>query len=750
MGTGGSGNLFSRKTELVADLTSAFKKLNAELEKTKKLSADIAKNIKGSFPGSTGGSQLFDTSSRSTGTNTPAQNDGTGGGSAGGINLLGILNTLGKGAGFALSAMPSVQQALTVNTAKSQFGFYGGKDAAGTMARVAANGTITDPLDPARAAMQGASQGLMPGLKNYGATVGAGTAMFSNLVPGASAPGGMGAMAALNQARSVNMAKMIGINIRGADGLMKPPEQIIEQIWASVKRNYGGGGNPTAEDISMSLQSGGGLAHLIDGYFGGDPVLRQGVINALYLKAGGAKTLSRSEMEKAGLTTKHLSGASDRNAAALKGIDAASEPLLKGFDAANAALVTLNEGFADLVTHSKALQAILQGKGFVDTMATGGNNAMGGLMGQVGGFLTTALGAKFAVKGLGGNAVKGATEAGKFGAKGLGKIIPLLAALLSGAEGFSDEKAGKGIWGDLLKNAGIGAAGGALFGGLPGAGIGALVGGGGYLLGRMFGHDGGDRTGGGENGIEGSGATVAMPLSGNPIITSPFGKVRHLITGPNGRHNASWGKPHGGVDYGVDPGTPVYAVRDGVAQDTYYDSNGFGNYGKVQHEDGKVSYYGHLNSINIHGGQKVNAGDLIGYSGNTGNSTGPHLHFEVRDAGNSIDPLSYIAGGIDSGTAASQVLDGSGTVTQQSSNSMKLTASHSANSLKLGSGGPGLTGAPEGTSRGSRNGGGSSVNYGGVNVTLNFPEGNYNKEDIKQAVKEVFQDDNLRKHAVSN
>jgi murein DD-endopeptidase MepM/ murein hydrolase activator NlpD len=745
MGTGGSGNLFSRKTELVADLTSAFKKLNAELEKTKKLSADIAKNIKGSFPGSAGGSQLFDTSSRSTGTNTPAQNDGTGSVSNGGINLLGILNTLGKGAGFALSAMPSVQQALTVNTAKSQFGFYGGQNAAGTMARIAATGTIGDPLDPARAAMQGASQGLMPGLKNYGSTVGAGTAMFSNLVPGASAPGGMGAMAALNQARSVNMAKMIGINIRGADGLMKPPEQIIEQIWASVKRNYGGTGNPTAEDLSQSLQSGGGLGMMIDSYFGGDPVLRQGVINALYLKAGGAKTLSRSEMEKAGLTTKHLSGASDRNAAALKGIDAASEPLLKGFDAANAALVTLNEGFADLVTHSKALQAILQGKGFVDTMATGGNGAMGGLMGQVGGFLTNFLGAKLAVKGLGGTAVKGATEAGKVGAKGLGKIIPLLAALLSGAEGFSDEKAGKGIWGDLLKNAGLGAAGGALFGGPLGAGIGALVGGGGYLAGRMLGHEPH-----GEGGSEGEMPTADMfkPLSGSPLITSPFGKVRHLITGPNGRHNASWGKPHGGVDYGVDPGTPVYAVRDGVAQDTYYDSNGFGNFGKVLHEDGKTSYYGHLNSINVRGGQKVNAGDLIGYSGNTGNSTGPHLHFEVRENGNSIDPLNYIAGGADSSAASS---DGSSSgVTAQPINSLKLTATRGAGQLQLGTGGPGLVGATEGTSRGSNGGGGSSVNYGGVNVTLNFPEGNYNREDIKKAVKEVFQDDNLREHAVSN
>ena len=740
MGTGGSGNLFSRKTELVADLTSAFKKLNAELEKTKKLSADIAKNIKGSFPGSTGGSQLFDTSSRSTGTNTPAQNDGTGSVSNGGINLLGILNTLGKGAGFALSAMPSVQQALTVNTAKSQFGFYGGQNAAGTMARIAATGTIGDPLDPARAAMQGASQGLMPGLKNYGSTVGAGTAMFSNLVPGASAPGGMGAMAALNQARSVNMAKMIGINIRGADGLMKPPEQIIEQIWASVKRNYGGTGNPTAEDLSQSLQSGGGLGMMIDSYFGGDPVLRQGVINALYLKAGGAKTLSRSEMEKAGLTTKHLSGASDRNAAALKGIDAASEPLLKGFDAANAALTTLNEKFADLVKHSEALQKVLQGKGFVDTMATGGNGAMGGLMGGVANFFGSFMGSK-----LGG---KGITSSGmsKFfgGTKGLLGRLFGGAGVYTGME-FLQKFLNKADVPDWLRTGGNfafdtlqGGLTGLTVGKNPWAALAGSVAGGAGSLAHPY----------GEGGSEGEMPTAETfkPLSGNPIITSPFGKIRHLITGPNNRHNASWGKPHGGVDYGVDPGTPVYAVKDGVAQDTYYDSNGFGNFGKVQHEDGKTSYYGHLNSINVHGGQKVSAGDLIGYSGNTGNSTGPHLHFEVRENGNSIDPLNYIAGGADSAAATS---DGNSGTTSHPINGLKLTATRGAGQLKLGTGGPGLVGAPEAPLRTAQSSG-SSVNYGGVSITMNFPEGTYNKAEIKEAVREVFQDDNLRKHAVSN
>lgn len=733
MGTGGSGNLFSRKTELVADLTSAFKKLNAELEKTKQLSSDISKNIKGAFPGGAGGSQLFDTSSRSTNTNTPAQNDGSQGGGLGGVSLRSLFNGGLKVAGLGLQAMPSVQQAFTVDTLRSQFGFYGGQNAYGTMNRMAAQGTTTDPLDAARAAMTGATQGLLPGLKNFN-TVAGGAATFSNLMPGVGLAGGMQAMAALNQGRNVNMLKMIGVSVRGADGLMKGPEEIVNQLWSTLNRGKSGSGGITKQDLAMSLQPGNALASLMDQYFGNDPILRQGVIAGLMQRASG-KGLSKQELLDSGAITASTEGVSKRNAAALKGIEASAPSLLKGFDAANAALTTLNEKFADLVEHSKALQAVLTSKGFLDTMATGGNGSMGGLMGGVGNFFGSFLGSKLGGKTLGSIGKTGA----KVGASGIGKLLPLLAALLSGKEGFDDEKEGKGIWGDLLKNAGLGAAGGALFGGPLGALIGAGIAGGGYLAGRAL--------GGGEDGNDRPG--VSMPLSNNPPITSQFGKVRYIKT--NQGRNASWGKQHGGVDYGVGIGTPVYAVKDGVVLDHPSDPDGFGTYGKVQHEDGKISYYGHLSTLTAKAGDKISAGDLVGYSGNTGNSSGPHLHFEVRDHNQSIDPLNYLAGATDMGNSeGTSVASSSGTNAHPVHGlGLKITGGAGSLAISSASGGPGIVGATGFTATKARDEE-RSINYGGVNISMHFPEGTYNKQEIKQAVKEVFEEGNLRKHAVSN
>jgi hypothetical protein len=732
MGTGGSGNLFSRKTELVADLTSAFKKLNAELEKTKQLSADIAKNIKGSFPGG-GGSQLFDTSSRSTNTNTPAENDGSKNG--GGISLRSVFNTLGKGAALGLQAMPSVQQAFTVDTLRSQFGFYGGKNAYGTMNSMAAQGTTTDPLDAARASMTGATQGLLPGLKNFG-TVAAGAATFSNLMPGVGLTGGMQAMAALNQGRNVNMLKMVGVNVRGADGLMKAPEDIANQLWATLNRGKSGSGGITKQDLAMSLQPGNALASMMDQYFGNDPILRQGVIAAMMQKASG-KGLSKDELLATGAITKSTEGVSKRNAAALKGIEASAEPLLKGFDAANAALTTLNEKFADLVEHSKALQAVLTAKGFGDTMATGGNGAMGGLMGGAANFFGSLLGGKLGGKGITSSGISkffGGTKGllGRlFGGAGVYTGMEFLQKFLNKADVPDWMRTGGNFAFDTLQ----GGLTGLTVGKNPWAGLAGAVAGGAGALNNPYGE------GGGEDGVDPG--NIAMPLNNNPPITSPFGKVRHIIT-HGGRHNASWGKPHGGVDYGVPTGTPVYAAKDGVAQQTPYDSNGFGNYGKIEHDDGKMTYYGHLSSINLQPGQKVKAGDLVGYSGDTGNSSGPHLHFEVRDHGSSIDPLNYLSGAEDIGSGA----NGENS-TGHPIHGLGLKLSGGAGNLALAkaSGGPDVANAAEWSSIKSASGKGS-VTYGDVNITMNFPEGTYNRQEIKQAVREVFTEDNLREHAV--
>lgn len=86
---------------------------------------------------------------------------------------------------------------------------------------------------------------------------------------------------------------------------------------------------------------------------------------------------------------------------------------------------------------------------------------------------------------------------------------------------------------------------------------------------------------------------------------------------------------HNGIDGRAVIGTPVYAVADGVVKVAKDNPTGYGNYIVLDH--GKWgSLYGHLSKFNIRAGQTVKAGDIIGYSGNTGISTGPHLHFEIR------------------------------------------------------------------------------------------------------------------------
>jgi len=98
---------------------------------------------------------------------------------------------------------------------------------------------------------------------------------------------------------------------------------------------------------------------------------------------------------------------------------------------------------------------------------------------------------------------------------------------------------------------------------------------------------------------------------------------------------------HTGIDIGDAWGTPVGAGDAGIAY-TYYSSYGYGNHVIIVHGNGWVSVYGHLASFAVGNGQAVGRGQTIGYEGSTGNSTGPHLHFEVRYNDNPVNPLNYL------------------------------------------------------------------------------------------------------------
>lgn len=118
-------------------------------------------------------------------------------------------------------------------------------------------------------------------------------------------------------------------------------------------------------------------------------------------------------------------------------------------------------------------------------------------------------------------------------------------------------------------------------------------------------------------------------------ITSPYGWRVHPITGEVGSF-------HNGVDLANDFGTPIYAAKNGTVVQVS-DQGGYGNHVRIDHNDGLTTLYAHMQSFVVSEGDVVSGGQLIGYMGSTGNSTGPHLHFSVFDGTEYVDPMLYIS-----------------------------------------------------------------------------------------------------------
>ena len=100
-------------------------------------------------------------------------------------------------------------------------------------------------------------------------------------------------------------------------------------------------------------------------------------------------------------------------------------------------------------------------------------------------------------------------------------------------------------------------------------------------------------------------------------------------------------KFHAGMDFTAPRGTPIYATGNGKVIQADRKMSGYGNLVKIDHGYSYVTFYAHMSKINCKVGQKVKRGDVIGYVGNTGLSSGPHCHYEVRKNGNPINPINY-------------------------------------------------------------------------------------------------------------
>jgi murein DD-endopeptidase MepM/ murein hydrolase activator NlpD len=98
---------------------------------------------------------------------------------------------------------------------------------------------------------------------------------------------------------------------------------------------------------------------------------------------------------------------------------------------------------------------------------------------------------------------------------------------------------------------------------------------------------------------------------------------------------------HPGMDFAYPQGTPIYASGDGLIETADDMAQGYGNHVVINHGFGYQTLYGHMSKIAVHANQKVNRGQLIGYVGSTGLSTGPHLHYEVIKNGEKVNPINY-------------------------------------------------------------------------------------------------------------
>jgi len=123
---------------------------------------------------------------------------------------------------------------------------------------------------------------------------------------------------------------------------------------------------------------------------------------------------------------------------------------------------------------------------------------------------------------------------------------------------------------------------------------------------------------------------LIMPVYGGRV-TSSFGARRHPVLG--------YTRMHAGIDFGAPHGAPIYAVGDArVIYSGWH--GGHGNYVKLDHGGGFATAYAHMSRVAVPNGARVSAGQVIGYVGSTGLSTGPHLHYELYQNGRAVNPLS--------------------------------------------------------------------------------------------------------------
>jgi hypothetical protein len=359
---------------------------------------------------------------------------GAGGGGTGSYMGLSNIPVVGSAiaAGYALyntasNLTPSTSDALEAQLLQQRASFYMGTGQGGIKAVQASQKSVAQAamlsgdnpqMDVMRAQIAAQSMGLGSGVNNLLTSA----ANVSNLMPGLGVEGAMRATGSMQQASSVNMLRGIGIQLRGADGTLKGPDAVIEEVWQKICRDYKqaygsakNGGKPPLNEVQIALQPGNSLDSMLNQYFGGDPMLKQLVANGLLFKAQGGSSFNakgegimQSEVDRLGGTTSAMLSYTSTAAAGQGLLTAAEGSAATGFVGANA---VVSKYYNDAAT---GLVQVLAGiKGFTDTVLTafGGSpaSAMVGVTGA--GAISGAEGTLKSILGFINNPVGAATSA---------------------------------------------------------------------------------------------------------------------------------------------------------------------------------------------------------------------------------------------------------------------------------------------------------------------------------------------------
>lgn len=153
--------------------------------------------------------------------------------------------------------------------------------------------------------------------------------------------------------------------------------------------------------------------------------------------------------------------------------------------------------------------------------------------------------------------------------------------------------------------------------------------------------------------LEGSERWRSAPGWGQWVLRVPGGDPNISVPSPDGyawpacgpvtsEYGPRWGRMHQGIDMGLPSGTPLGAAKAGTVTVARNDPGGYGLWVEIDHGDGMRTRYGHMSGFSVGVGDRVDIGDPIGLSGNTGRSTGPHLHLELRVNGVAVNPRAVL------------------------------------------------------------------------------------------------------------